>query len=420
MRSLLARIPIATWLAPACLLAAWGDLRSHAVGAVAVMLGWGVAVTSWCLVARPRPGPSVLVAALAARWVLALPPPTLSDDLYRYLWEGRVVAHGGNPYLQPPDDPALAHLRNATWEQVAHRQVPTIYPPLALGAFWTADRLHLGPTGWRMAVSAVDVTTVAALARLAPAWPGAAVLWALHPLPVLESGASGHLEGPALALLAWGWLAWRRGRRALGALAVGAAGLLKVVPLALLPAMFRPRERPAPSWPPLAALALVAAALAALGPGALGGWRVFALRWSFNGLLWPLLPPLFGGDTAARQAAAAIGLVAALVAWRRADTPERFALWCCGVLLLLAPVVHPWYVLWALLPALVVGSAPWVALATAVLAAYLVLDGYRPGDATTWQEVPWVPWMERATLLVAWWLGRRRPGRPSAGPAPSA
>ena len=31
-----------------------------------------------------------------------------SDDLYRYAWDGRVQAHGVDPYASPPLEPALA------------------------------------------------------------------------------------------------------------------------------------------------------------------------------------------------------------------------------------------------------------------------------------------------------------------------
>ena len=51
-----------------------------------------------------------LVTALCFGGALVLAPPLLSDDLYRYLWEGRLWLEGLNPYRLAPDDPALAHL----------------------------------------------------------------------------------------------------------------------------------------------------------------------------------------------------------------------------------------------------------------------------------------------------------------------
>ena len=56
----------------------------------------------------PRVGLAVFGVALAARAALLPVPPSLSGDLYRYLWEGRVVSHGGDPYRQSPRSRARA------------------------------------------------------------------------------------------------------------------------------------------------------------------------------------------------------------------------------------------------------------------------------------------------------------------------
>ena len=49
----------------------------------------------------------ILAAGLLARVVLIPTAPTLSEDVYRYLWDGTLVAHGVNPYPHAPADPAL-------------------------------------------------------------------------------------------------------------------------------------------------------------------------------------------------------------------------------------------------------------------------------------------------------------------------
>ena len=49
-----------------------------------------------------------LLAALLWRLALVLTPPLLSNNINRYVWEGRVQVHGGNPYAwrDRPDGPA--------------------------------------------------------------------------------------------------------------------------------------------------------------------------------------------------------------------------------------------------------------------------------------------------------------------------
>src|SRR5262249_49475392 len=57
--------------------------------------------------------PFILLIALLLRLGPLLAPPSLSTDIYRYVWDGRVQAAGINPYRYVPADPALAALRDA-------------------------------------------------------------------------------------------------------------------------------------------------------------------------------------------------------------------------------------------------------------------------------------------------------------------
>ena len=49
----------------------------------------------------------VIVCALAFRFSLAGLNPSLSDDLFRYMWDGRILSHGINPYSHIPSDSDL-------------------------------------------------------------------------------------------------------------------------------------------------------------------------------------------------------------------------------------------------------------------------------------------------------------------------
>ncbi len=59
-------------------------------------------------------------------------PEVLSDDVYRYIWDGKVQYHGINPYLHPPDSEELNNLKdNIYFPKINHKQYRTIYPPLS-------------------------------------------------------------------------------------------------------------------------------------------------------------------------------------------------------------------------------------------------------------------------------------------------
>ena len=117
------------------------------------------------------PGPRLwLILGLALAWRLALLPlpPTLSDDLYRYAWEGRVLATGVSPYREAPSATGLISLRDgAVWPLVNNPDVPSPYPPLAQLAGLLGWALDPGGTGGVKLVSTLaDLGTIGALLLL--------------------------------------------------------------------------------------------------------------------------------------------------------------------------------------------------------------------------------------------------------------
>jgi len=78
-------------------------------------------LATW-IVNRARSSNSTLLIAIAFaitfRLSILFAPPYLSDDIYRYVWDGRVQAAGINPYRYIPAAPELAHLRDETIYQI--------------------------------------------------------------------------------------------------------------------------------------------------------------------------------------------------------------------------------------------------------------------------------------------------------------
>ncbi|MGB2960463.1 MAG: hypothetical protein WBD30_16385, partial [Bacteroidota bacterium] len=79
-----------------------------------------------------------IIFGFAVLFRLTLVPhaPVASDDIYRYLWDGKVAAHGINPFEFAPEDPRLAHLESENLPaKVSFPEMRTIYPPLAQAVF---------------------------------------------------------------------------------------------------------------------------------------------------------------------------------------------------------------------------------------------------------------------------------------------
>lgn len=396
----------------------------------------------------------ILGAALVFRLAAAFGSPALSDDVYRYVWDGRVQNHGFHPYAFAPDAPELAQLRDPTWERVNHKELRTIYPPAAQAFFAVVAATGAGQCGFRIALGLADFGVVLVLAWLLarsglPA--DRVVLYAWNPLAVTETAGSGHVEplGVALVLLATVWLAAatapgataaapgrRAGRRfrARAGAALALAVQFKLLPLVLLPGALR---RGGGRWFAgfLAAGALVALPYAVTGPALGSGLFDYAARWSRNSVIYPLLlagverldtgvrlKPVVAwlqarlGDAAVSwdflylhvwPPSVARGLLAlAAVAWigvcvrRQQREPGREALAILGGVLLLSPTLHPWYLLWLLPLAAAYQSGPWLLLAGLVPLAYAGGEGDVPLPLRIAEYAP--------PLLLAGWLRVRR------------
>ena len=110
---------------------------------------------------RRRAAPMTLVwgAAIIFRLLLLLTPPTLSDDVYRYLWDGYVANHGVSPYAYPIDSPELDYLDNPLRSQANHRWMASPYLPAAQFLFISLTRLFpLQPLFLQMAMVVFDLT----------------------------------------------------------------------------------------------------------------------------------------------------------------------------------------------------------------------------------------------------------------------
>lgn len=368
----------AVWVgAAACIVCAvvfvlLGDPHRAALPAASVLVVWGLCALVTARASGAAGLPAVVTLAVALRGLALLTQPQLSDDVYRYVWEGEVWRAGYNPFVSPPDDPALVGLRDEVWALVNHREVSSIYPPLAQALSVVLS--FGGVLAWKVAMGAADVGTAVVLWRRDRR---AGLLWALLPLGAVESAGSGHLEGAGVLcmVLALGGRAW----------AAWAGGMVKLLPGVLLLPLVRRRWWAWIGWAALSVL--VAAPILAAGEGAVRGFETYRAIWAYNGSIY-LVAKAVLGEEVARRLLQIVGAAASAWILARSRDPGRIAVWVTGAFVILSPTVHPWYVLWPLAAALWNGLGAWEVLAALIPLSYVVLGTY-DAAASTWTEPMW-------------------------------
>jgi alpha-1,6-mannosyltransferase len=423
-----------------------GDLRSHLVQAIVLFLLSSIVyiVCAYLVLQIERTDNSLkynklwlLIAAAGVVFRLTVwpLPPSLSDDLFRYRWEGKLQEHGGNPYQVRPNDPQWAHLRDETWDRVGSKDFKAGYGPLIelIQRWMYCATTAVTPDPYRQAFwfkfpfALFDLGVILALRALlrARGLPETRVLiYAWSPLPVMEFWASGHNDSAAvffvvLALLAaakerWTW--------AFGALTLAAAA--KIWPLLLFPIFAGWNGRRPLRWyqwwvsvPILAVFCLpywsdVGENLRFMS-GFLGGWRN-------NDSLYGLLLWLTGDVYRAKYAAFAVLAGVVLFVTCRHLPLEKASLAAIAAMLMVSANCHPWYLTW-ILPLLafypVSALLLWTAvmpLAYEVLIGWTVLGEWNGSTPLRW----WIYVPVYGLFLFGWLLRTRRRGGPSGPERP--
>ena len=184
-----------------------------------------------------------LIFAALFRLSIIFFPPYLSDDIYRYVWDGRVQAASINPYRYIPADDSLAHLRDEKIYPNINRRdsANTIYPPIAEGAFLLITRFSESVTWMKAVMVGFEAIAVWALVQLLISFGLArqrVLIYAWHPLAVWEFAGSGHVDALAIAFIALALLVRRKHRETLTGFLLACATGVKLFPAALFPAIY--------------------------------------------------------------------------------------------------------------------------------------------------------------------------------------
>jgi hypothetical protein len=361
-----------------------------------------------------------LTFAVLFRLSILFSPPYLSDDIYRYVWDGRVQAAGINPYRYIPADPSLAHLRDEKIYPHMNRRdtAPTMYPPVAEAVWFLTTRVSESVTWMKVTMVGFEAIAVWALIQLLGSFGMArqrVLIYAWHPLAVWEFAGSGHLDAMAIACIALALLARRRNAATKTGVALACASLVKFFPAVLFPALYKRWD-----WKmPLAfVLTIVVAYLPYLGVGpvrVLGYLPGYASeKGIISGqqfLILASLRYLFNVPTIV-YLIAAFFLLTALAFWlmrnQERDEPDyvRSSLIIASVFMVLLTPHYPWYFVWLIPFLCFIPSVPVLYLTLSSFLLYLTWVYWSESQVLKIKAAMFLPFILMGALIL--WLKSRR------------
>ncbi len=391
----------------------------------------------------------ILIGGIAVQCAAVSAPPQNSNDLYRYIWDGRVQAAGIDPYEYVPAARQLTGLRNeflwhpgaeycvsqpyvsqhpaaelaAGCTAINRPTVPTIYPPVAEAYFLGVHYLPSAddsttPIQAATALAAVLVTVLLlfGLRRLGRD-TRAAALWSWCPTVALEAGNSAHVDVIAVGIAAAALLvlatARTRRRTALGGALLGLAIATKLIPALTVPAVLRRRPVTVLAAAGSVFVAVYIPHVIAVGSKVIGFLPGYLQQEGYtSGTRFGIIGLFAGGRVAIAVAALVLAVVAlAVLRFSDPDQPWRGAVVMTAAALAVATPHYQWYSLLLVMLVVLDGRPEWLAFAAG---GYYAAEPSMGRLTVPYQYHDAVAYGVPVLIVAASWLVRREIARRGA------
>lgn len=355
----------------------------------------------YCLPLRVEFSKSILSAvflwSIVFRLLGLLGNPLFEDDFYRYLWDGYQFIEQGNPYLYPPEyffaDTQLSSAWQLILGNINYPEIPTIYGP-SLQFLFALAYLIAPAEIWPLKVILIglDMVLIVLLFKLGSIKNG--LLYAWNPLVIKEIAFTGHIDGLIPLLVIVAWLCQKYGHRYWMAISLGIAVTIKIPALLIVPFLIWKSQ-----WQTVMVFlgTILVCYVPFVGDGDFPILFSFAQNWQYNSAIFALFQFVFSNHLA-RYLSATLILIWLAILWNqhRQDTLKslpRGDLVFAG-LILLAPVINPWYWLWVL-PFCVIYPNRWAWITSfSLLLSYICGININGEVLQAYQQPLWVPWLE--------------------------
>lgn len=336
---------------------------------------------------------------IIARALLFLSLPVLSDDLYRFIWDGTLLKNGIHPFEALPAEylnKGIPGIDEVIYNQLNSPNYFTIYPPLNQFIFWLS--VMIGKSNWlvsantiRLLLYAADVGSFFFLRKLLTHYGKSEKLafwyW-LNPLVIMEFTGNLHFEGLVIFFVLAGIYYYEKNKKWIASCGFGLAIGTKLLPLIYLPFLCLSGLRNK-KWTIaiLSGIVGIITLLPLLNETFINAMSesldLYFRSFEFNASIYFIARTIgfwiYGynnialiGPLLSVISLLAILTISILGVWKKWSIPKTF-LFILTIYLLLATTIHPWYIL----PLIVFGilSGYWYPVVWSLL-IFLTYVGY--------------------------------------------
>ena len=332
---------------------------------------------------------TILLCAVLFRLLLFATPPSLSDDAYRYIWDGLLQHEGLNPYQFAPEDIPVEDLKqDPSYENLNSKSFISVYPPVSQFIFWLGTYWHdpdhdLSYYLIKGFLVLAELMAIFLLARMVSC--GFVLFYAWNPVVVIETAGQAHTESALLLALALVIYLAKKNQSTWASVSLSLAGWIKLYPFLFFPFLWR-RFGWRSVWPSILIAVLVALPFSA--PYVLmnvsGSLDLYARFFEFNSGLYYLIKEsllwMTGDDWSKQLGPFLRGVflwsvpLLYVMDYRLKWSLAQACLILTGSYFILTTTIHPWYLLIPLflIACLQIKGWHWIWLAICSMGTYLL------------------------------------------------
>jgi len=362
----------------------------------------------------------IICVAVVARILAVWHFPNLSDDIYRFVWDGRLWHLGIHPFSVLPTDVvgSYANLPSELYDQLNSPNYYTIYPPIPQVIFWLSTHFTTVESSaffMQLTHMCFDLGTLYFGFRLLllMGLPKEKIyLYALHPLVIIELITNLHHESIVIFFLVLTLFALKKETTWLAGVALGGAVAAKILPALFFPLIFfylRDKKK----WTFFFSTAITSLVL--FGPLLLDAEvisnlvesaNLYMKKFEFNASIYYLLRSLgylfYGfnlihviGPILTISTLVIIGSISIIPAKRAISFKELITLMMFSfmVYLFLSATVHPWYV------ATIIGLSIFTSYRSPLIRGLLIFLTYANYMGIEYREIMWIVFLEYAVVF---------------------